>query len=226
MTRRFSTFACARWFSVAIVCCAPVFSVALGAEPAGLDDTTKVKLVRDRDEARRVAFEAKDAGAYDKAAESLGQVIALDRQLGLDLSDDFTRALAEIAGVHEARQDFAAAEKAWREVLEVQTRLHGAEHWQVGDARRAVALYLQALSIHKQTLREQHPAEGTDPGVPHSDRAEPQSPALPTLRWANRNPLAPKAKHRSQLPNESRDPKIDSQTTAKNRTFSTVPTHS
>jgi tetratricopeptide (TPR) repeat protein len=43
-----------------------------------------------------------------------------------------------IGKIQEERQEFAAARRAWRETLVIETKLHGDKHWRVADARWAL----------------------------------------------------------------------------------------
>src|SRR5262249_17867323 len=56
-----------------------------------------------------------------------------------NVHEDVAGSLEQIAGMHAQREDFTAARKALQEVLAIRTKLHGEEHWEVIDARLAVA---------------------------------------------------------------------------------------
>jgi CHAT domain-containing protein/Tfp pilus assembly protein PilF len=62
--------------------------------------------------------------------------------------------LGQLARLHEVQNDFAAAGQALRAVLDIQTRRFGKDHWQVTDARLAVA-DMELLGRLKPEQRDQ-----------------------------------------------------------------------
>jgi tetratricopeptide (TPR) repeat protein/CHAT domain-containing protein len=64
------------------------------------------------------------------------KALAIERQMFGDTHDDVAGSLDGLAGMHEDRDEFAAARTARREILEIEWQLHGADSWQADDARR------------------------------------------------------------------------------------------
>jgi hypothetical protein len=61
--------------------------------------------------------------------------LAIDREVYGDTHEVVAGSLHVLARIHEARATFAPARKAREEVLAIRTRLDGAKHWRVTDAR-------------------------------------------------------------------------------------------
>ena len=58
-----------------------------------------------------------------------------------------------LAEMHELREDFAAARKAWEEIEAIQVRLRGDQHWQVTNARLVLA-HLELLArLNRDSVR-------------------------------------------------------------------------
>src|SRR5262249_8224086 len=85
-------------------------------------------------------------GDYAQAEPLLVQVVEIRKQALGEKHSLYTGSLTTLAGMYEKsakaseeREDFAAARKAREAALGVRVRLHGEKHWQVPDARLAVA---------------------------------------------------------------------------------------
>src|SRR5262245_14935214 len=75
------------------------------------------------------------AGKLTEATTVMEKLVALQRQLFGDTHQEVVSSLENLADWHEAREDFAAAQKARRELLAIQTKRFGAGHWRVTDER-------------------------------------------------------------------------------------------
>ena len=117
-------------------------AAAAGAEPpepkpAPLSKEQQDKL-KERDRLDTEARKLRSEGKLPEAIAAAEKMLALERQLFGDVHPKVAGSLQFLAVVHEAREDFAAARKARQEVLAIQTKLLGARHWQVTDARLAL----------------------------------------------------------------------------------------
>jgi CHAT domain-containing protein/tetratricopeptide (TPR) repeat protein len=107
------------------------------SKPAPLTQEQQQKL-KERD---RLAKEAQQLWADGKLAEAIAaaeKMLAIERQVLGPVHPDVVGSLQFLAAMHEKRADYPAARKARQEVLAIQTKLLGADHWQVTDARLAL----------------------------------------------------------------------------------------
>jgi CHAT domain-containing protein/Tfp pilus assembly protein PilF len=77
-----------------------------------------------------------------KVAEAIAvaqKVLAIERQLFGDVSNDVAESLEWLAGAYQQRDDLAAAAAMRRELLAIRAKLHGEKHWKTTDARLALA---------------------------------------------------------------------------------------
>jgi hypothetical protein len=68
-----------------------------------------------------------DEDRLDEAIVAGEKELAIERQIFGDTHDDVAGSLDGIAGMHEDRDEFAAARTARREILEIELRLYGAD---------------------------------------------------------------------------------------------------
>src|SRR5262249_22822472 len=93
-----------------------------------------------RKEAARLWEEVQQLAYTGKKVEAhavVTKLLSLLRELWGNYHRDIVAALQILAVLEEGRAEWAAARKALQEVLVIQTRLLGAAHWQVTDARLA-----------------------------------------------------------------------------------------
>ncbi len=115
-------------------------SLALRAEApkAALTPEQQEKLKeRDRFEARTRALQQE--GKLVEAIAAAEKMLVIEQQVFGNMHEEVAGSLEWLAGMHQQRDDFAAARKARQEVLTIRVKLHGAEHWKVTDARLALA---------------------------------------------------------------------------------------
>jgi CHAT domain-containing protein/Tfp pilus assembly protein PilF len=115
---------------------------AAGAEPpapkpAPLTKEQQEKL-KERDQFAMEAQKLRSEGKLTEAVAAAEKMLAIEREVFGDVHPEVAGSLRLLAGLQVARQDFAAARKARQEVLAIQTKLLGAAHWQVTDARLAL----------------------------------------------------------------------------------------
>src|SRR5688572_17006282 len=87
------------------------------------------------DEAERLEKEGKLGEAVMRGEKKL----AIHRQLHGNVHLDVATDLEWLAKRRERQEDFSAAKKDRREVLEIQQQRVGKDHWQTADAQRALA---------------------------------------------------------------------------------------
>jgi CHAT domain-containing protein/Tfp pilus assembly protein PilF len=108
----------------------------------------------------RLWTEAKQHQADGKLAEAVTaaeKMLAIDRALSGNAHAEVAYSLEYLAGLHEAREDFAGARKARQEVVAINTELWGAKHWKVRDARLALAHVERLVRLEpaqRQLLRD------------------------------------------------------------------------
>ena len=95
--------------------------------------------LRERDRLAEEAQKFRAAGKLGDAIAATERVVAIEREVFGGSSEKVADSLDELANLHEARPEFAAARRARQEVLVIQTNTHGTEHWRVTDARLALA---------------------------------------------------------------------------------------
>jgi CHAT domain-containing protein len=89
-------------------------------------------------EGDRLAAEARkleQSGQLAEAVTAWQKKLAIEREVYGGAHEQVARSLAELARLHESREDFPAARKARQEVLALRTKLHGDKDWRVTDAR-------------------------------------------------------------------------------------------
>jgi hypothetical protein len=116
---------------------------AAGAEPpepkpAPLTREQEDKL-KERDRYEKEAQKLRADGKLSEAIVAATKMLALERQVFGDVHAEVAGSLQFLGELYEAREEFASARKALQEVLAIQTKLLGEQHWQVTDARLALA---------------------------------------------------------------------------------------
>jgi CHAT domain-containing protein/tetratricopeptide (TPR) repeat protein len=112
---------------------AAALAVALGQTGAQRAKLKEVK--RLHEEAMKLARQ----GNLKKAIATFEEKLALERQVWAPASLELVGTLEVLARGHEFGEDFAAALKVRREVVRITEKVRGKGHWQVTDARRALA---------------------------------------------------------------------------------------
>jgi CHAT domain-containing protein/tetratricopeptide (TPR) repeat protein len=105
-------------------------------KPAPLTQEQREKL-KERDRFEKEARRLRAEGKLGEAITAAENMLAIDAVLG-DVHPDVANSLALLAEMYAARLEFGAAQKARREVVAIRTKLLGAAHWQVTDARMAL----------------------------------------------------------------------------------------
>jgi len=85
----------------------------------------------------------------DDAATTAGKALATDRDLFGAMSPQAADTLALLAGIHEGQGDWAAAAKAWKDVLAIRLEQSGKDHWQTAGARLALAFVEKVAGLRK-----------------------------------------------------------------------------
>lgn len=122
-------------------------------------DPQRQALLKQRDD---LANKANDLNKQGKSAESLAafdRVVELERKLFGPTSAEVADRLAEIASIRNTIEDFVNARKAGEEVLAIRTQLFGPDHWQMTDARLALAHTELQAKLSKEQRQELQKAE-------------------------------------------------------------------
>lgn len=133
-----------------LACGAFAPSIRAGEPPVPRDAsaTQPQELLVERGRLDQDAKNLRVQGKLAEAIAALEQKLAKEREA---YGHDHAIALAtlgQLAELHEACDDLAAARKVWEEVLATRTRLAGAKHWQATDARLGLArlTHLEAMT--------------------------------------------------------------------------------
>jgi tetratricopeptide (TPR) repeat protein len=95
--------------------------------------------LRERDRLAAEVPKLLQAGKEAEAVAAWQTKLAIEREVFGTAHPEVAASLARLAGLHEGREDFAAARQALQERLDIQAKLYGEKHWRVTDARLAVA---------------------------------------------------------------------------------------
>jgi CHAT domain-containing protein/tetratricopeptide (TPR) repeat protein len=106
----------------------------------------------ERDGLVREAEELRGQGKYAEALERATRALSLTRQVHGDESPEAAEDLARVAELHELGGDFKRAVQTRQQVLALQTKLDGENHWRTSDARRALA-FAEKLAGLKEEQR-------------------------------------------------------------------------
>jgi CHAT domain-containing protein len=122
-------------------CLVGSFLVMLAFGPTSLAQTPtkeptaeQKEKVRERDAFLRQGSQYFREGKYPEAITAAQKALAIEREFGADRPDEVW-ILEKIASVHIRTEDFAAAQAVRRDVLRIQTKMHGESSWQGIDAR-------------------------------------------------------------------------------------------
>ena len=120
----------------------PAVPVESGDVPPGkraLSAQQEARL-REAEEHTRQGRDLRSAGKKAEALTALTKSLAIEREvLGPGLRLEAADTLEELAALAEDREEFATARKTRQEVLAVRKRFQGEKHWQVTNARLAIA---------------------------------------------------------------------------------------
>ena len=113
---------------------------------AGADDPPRAPALTDAQKARlverdRLGEQAQKLQAEGKLAEAIaaaGAMLAIEREVLGEASEDAIGSLELLAGLHEDRDDWSAATTARARVLALRSGSMGDEHWKTIDARFAM----------------------------------------------------------------------------------------
>jgi CHAT domain-containing protein/tetratricopeptide (TPR) repeat protein len=113
-----------------------------GAQPAEPKSVPLTKeqqeRLKERDQFSKDARKLWTAGKWTEAMAVAEKMLAIDREVFGDVHHQVAESLQLLARMHTARDDFPAARRACQEILAIQTKLLGARHWKVTDARIAL----------------------------------------------------------------------------------------
>jgi CHAT domain-containing protein/Flp pilus assembly protein TadD len=109
------------------------------APAIGSDRTPEAKAaLQERDRLWDQSQKLRAAGKTAEALAAAKAVLAIERKVRPAGHDDLLSSLDWLAKLHAEREDFAAAQTARREVLDILRQRHGEAHWKVADAQRAL----------------------------------------------------------------------------------------
>src|SRR5262249_27671722 len=94
--------------------------------------------LQERDRHAAEAEKLRQAGKLVEAIAAWEKKIAIERVVLGDRHEDLIVSLEELADLHEAREDFAAARKVHQEILALSRKRYGDQDWRVTDARLAL----------------------------------------------------------------------------------------
>jgi tetratricopeptide (TPR) repeat protein len=106
-------------------------------KPATLTKEQQDKL-KERDQFLMEAKKLQAEGKLTEAVAAAEKMLAIERELYGKVHPEVAESLQLLAQMYEVLEDFPAARKARQEVLAIQIKLRGAQHWQVTDARLAL----------------------------------------------------------------------------------------
>ena len=95
--------------------------------------------LQERDRLWAEAQRLRAQGQLAEAITAAEKMLAIEREVLGAEHQEVAASLEWLAEVYVEREDFAAARKARQEVLALRVKLHGEKHWQVTDARLALA---------------------------------------------------------------------------------------
>jgi tetratricopeptide (TPR) repeat protein len=96
------------------------------------------KRLNKRDQLAVQAAQLRSQGKLPEAIQAAEAMLAIEREVLGNTSEDAIGSLELLAVLHQDREDWAAARKARKEVLDLRTTTLPQDHWQVTDARRAL----------------------------------------------------------------------------------------
>jgi tetratricopeptide (TPR) repeat protein/CHAT domain-containing protein len=105
---------------------------------APLSDADRKTLLSERDRFDRESAALQAKGQYAEAMAAAEKMLAIERRVLGDMSADVAGSLDRIALCHVAREEFAAACKAFQEEVTILAKLHGEKDWHLANARTAL----------------------------------------------------------------------------------------
>lgn len=129
------------WLSCTLVCAAVAFTLSVSSAEtpkAPLTEKQQEKL-KERDRLQAETDRLANAGKVCEAIATAGKMLAIEREVFGDGSEDVADSLNWLTSLHARNDDFAAARAAAEERLKVREKLHGREHWQSTNARLDLA---------------------------------------------------------------------------------------
>jgi tetratricopeptide (TPR) repeat protein len=140
---------CFRWArrTIVLACLAIVLTAApraLGQAPAApkpsrSSTANRQERLNDRDRLAKEVEQLKTHGKLLDAIKAVEAMRTIEREVLGETSEDAIGSLEILAKLHQDREDWAEAKKAWSEVLELREKTLGKDHWKVTDARWALA---------------------------------------------------------------------------------------
>ena len=147
-----------RVFLIVLITCIVCPPVARAQQPLkGTDPQSQEKESPDkeklshRDALLKRVQEFKKAGKYEEAISVTNQVLAIEREVFGESHEEVVGTLIFLAGLYEQLDQLPDAEKLLREILDIQTKQFGKDHWMVIDARLNLA---KTRLLSKLTLAE------------------------------------------------------------------------
>src|ERR1700730_4709841 len=136
-------------FSLGMMLCAAAFGLVAGpirAEPGAADSPKAAPLSQAQQEQlkerNRLYDETQKLRTEGKLAEAVAageKALAIQREVFGNDNEDTATILDTLAAMDVEREDFEAARKIRQEVVAIKAKLLGGGHWEVTDARLALA---------------------------------------------------------------------------------------
>ena len=114
------------------------------AKAAPLSAAHRKSLLAEREQLADDSKRLKAEREFGRAAQLAEKLADVDRRLFGERSPQVADTLSLLAAIHERRENWPAANQAHKEVLAIRLKLVGKDHWQTGDAQRAIE-YTAAL---------------------------------------------------------------------------------
>jgi tetratricopeptide (TPR) repeat protein len=141
------------WWLFACAACLSAPPFLCGETPKELT-TQQQEQLKERNRLLSEAQLLRREGKLIEAIAAAEKMRAIERQVYGDIHAVVVESLEWLAGMHQQREDFAAASKARQEALAIRIKQHGAEDWRVTDARLALAdVNNLARMTHQQRRR-------------------------------------------------------------------------
>jgi hypothetical protein len=109
-------------------------SASSGAADPPLTAEQKERL-KERKGYRQQALKLCKQGELLEAVAAVEKALAIERAVLGPLHEEMDLSLRILALIQEEREDFAASQKARRDVLSLRIKRYGEQHWQTVDAR-------------------------------------------------------------------------------------------
>ena len=108
------------------------------AKPSPPLTAKRQERLKERDQLGEQANALRAQGKYAEAVEAVGKMLSIEREVLGETSEDAIGSLELLARLHQDREDWAAARKARKEVLNLRSTTLPRDHWQAADARWAL----------------------------------------------------------------------------------------